>query len=77
MIIKKSESSRPKCIHNGKNGQHLGILLLFRKNIWGSFLYFSKNIWGFFCFLTKKIWGFRINIVNLHPINRIDYGKSF
>lgn len=66
MIIKKGESSRPKCIHNGKMA-----------NIWGFFLYFSKNIWGFFCFLTKKIWGFRINIVNLHPINRIDYGKSF
>lgn len=66
MIIKKGESSRPKCIHNGKMA-----------NIWGFFCFFKKNIWGFFCFLTKKIWGFRINIVNLHPINRIDYGKSF
>lgn len=66
MIIKKGESSRPKCIHNGKMA-----------NIWGFFCFLGKNIWGFFCFLTKKIWGFRINIVNLHPINRIDYGKSF
>lgn len=66
MIIKKGESSRPKCIHNGKMA-----------NIWGFFCFLEKNIWGFFCFLTKKIWGFRINIVNLHPINRIDYGKSF
>jgi len=47
------------------------------KKIWGFFWYLAKNIWGFFCFLTKKIWGFRINIVNLHPSNRIDYGKSF
>lgn len=66
MIIKKGESSRPKCIHNGKMA-----------NIWGFFCFLGKNIWGFFCFLTKKIWGFSINIVNLHPINRIDYGKSF
>lgn len=65
MIIKKGESPRPKFTTEKW------------PNIWGFFLYFSKNIWGFFCFLTKKIWGFRINIVNLHPINRIDYGKSF
>ena len=88
MIIKKGESSRPKCIHNGKManiwgffcflGKNIwGFFCFLGKNIWGFFLYFSKNIWGFFCFLTKKIWGFRINIVNLHPINRIDYGKSF
>lgn len=77
MIIKKGRVIPPKMYSQRKNGQHLGILLLFRKNIWGFFLYFSKNILGFFCFLTKKIWGFRINIVNLHPINRIDYGKSF
>lgn len=77
MIIKKGESSRPKCIHNGKMANIWGFFCFLGKNIWGFFLYFSKNIWGFFCFLTKKIWGFRINIVNLHPINRIDYGKVF
>lgn len=65
MIIKKGELPRPKFTTEKW------------PNFWGFFLNFSKNIWGFFCFLTKKIWGFRINIVNLHPINRIDYGKSF
>ena len=54
-----------------------GFFWYLTKKIWGFFLYLVKKIWGFFCFLTKKIWGFRINIVNLHPSNRIDYGKSF
>ena len=54
-----------------------GFFWYLAKKIWGFFLYLVKKIWGFFCFLTKKIWGFRINIVNLHPSNRIDYGKSF
>ena len=67
----------PPKIHNGKMANILGFFCFLEKNIWGFFLYFGKNISGFFCFLTKKIWGFRINIVNLHPINRIDYGKSF
>lgn len=77
MIIKKGESSRPKCIHNGKNGQHLGILLLFRKKTFGDSSCISVKTFGDSSVLTEKIWGFRINIVNLHPINRIDYGKSF
>lgn len=76
MIIKKGESPRPK-FTTEKWPNFWGFFCFLGKNIWGFFLYFSKNIWGFFCFLTKKIWGFRINIVNLHPINRIDYGKSF
>ena len=46
MIIKKSESSRPKCIHNGKNGQHLGILLLFRKKHLGILLFFNQKDLG-------------------------------
>lgn len=54
-----------------------GFFWYLTKKIWGFFWYLAKKIWGFFCFLTKKIWGFRINIVNLHPSNRIDYEKSF
>lgn len=35
MIIKKGESSRPKCIHNGKMA-----------NIWGFFCFFKKKHLG-------------------------------
>lgn len=77
MIIKRASHPAQNVFTTEKMANIWGFFCFLEKNIWGFFLYFSKNIWGFFCFLTKKIWGFRINIVNLHPINRIDYGKSF
>lgn len=54
MIIKKGESSRPKCIHNGKMANIWGFFCFLKKNIWGFFLYFGKNILGFFCFFNQK-----------------------
>lgn len=43
MIIKKGESSRPKCIHNGKMA-----------NIWGFFCFFKKKHLGILLFFNQK-----------------------
>lgn len=74
----RSKKDAPSCSNSRYIDINIwGFFWYFTKKIWGFFWYLAKKIWGFFCFLTKKIWGFRINIVNLHPSNRIDYGKSF
>lgn len=54
MIIKKSESSRPKCIHNGKMANIWGFFCFLTKKIWGFFLYFSKKHLGILLFFNQK-----------------------
>lgn len=45
MIIKKGESSRPKCIHNGKMA-----------NIWGFFCFLKKTFGDSSCISVKTFW---------------------